>query len=363
MSDNHRRHSAIKAGLLQFFDTPPTGRQAQYLNVLIALTCGLVGARNAHLSSIASKVPSQAKRESQIKQFSRLLQNERVEQATFLAPFARAVLAALSHTTLVLAIDGSAVGQGCVALMANVIYQGRALPLAYVVVKAKKGHLSEQVHLDLLSQLYPLLPSHCEVVLVGDGEFDGATLLSRVHSYGWAYVCRTATNSWLWLGDDRTRFGGLALTPGCLVEIPNTVFTRAEYGPLLALGWWQKGYDEPIYLVTNLELGPQALWYYRRRFSIETFFSDSKSRGFRLERSHLSEPKRLGRLLIAACLAYLWLVYLGTVAHVEGWDEIIHRTDRCDLSLFALGLALLDHFVNQAMPIPVAFIPLWLGPF
>lgn len=76
MSDNHRRYSAIKQALLQFFQPLPTGRHSQYLNVLIAMISGLVGARNAHLSSIASKVPSSAKRESQIKQFSRLLQTK-----------------------------------------------------------------------------------------------------------------------------------------------------------------------------------------------------------------------------------------------------------------------------------------------
>ncbi len=162
----------------------------------------------------------------------------------------------------------------------------------------------------------------------------------------------------MWLGDERTSFGGLALTPGTLVEIADTVFTKAEYGPVLALGWWQKGYDEPIYLVTNLELAGEALYYYRKRFRIETFFSDSKSRGFRLERSHLAEPARLGRLLMVAALAYLWLVYLGTIAELEGWTSIIHRTERCDLSLFSLGLALLDHFTNHSLPIPVAFIPL-----
>jgi hypothetical protein len=132
---------------------------------------------------------------------------------------------------------------------------------------------------------------------------------------------------------------------------------------VLALGWWQKGYDEPLYLVTNLTLAEEALWYYRRRFGIETFFANSKSRGFRLEHSHLNEPVRLGRLLMAACLAYLWLVYLGMVAVLEGWDEIIHRTDRCDLSLFSPGLALLDHFSNHSLPIPVAFIPLCLRRF
>jgi hypothetical protein len=346
--------------MLQFFEKAPSGRQAQYLNVLIAMVSGLVGARNAHLSAIASKVPSQAKRESQIKQFSRLIQNERVDHASFFAPFARALLASLAHTTVVLAIDGSTVGQGCMALMVNVVYQGRALPLGYLVVRGKKGHLKEQCHLELIKQVQPLIPTHPKVVLVGDGEFDGQLFLSQLQGYGWHYVCRTAKNSWVWLGDDRTSFGGLALIPGSLVEINNTVFTKAEYGLITALGWWQKGYDEPIYLVTNFELGNEALWYYRQRFRIETFFSDSKSRGFRLERSHLTEPDRLGRLLMVACLAYLWLVYLGTVAIVEGWDKIIHRTDRCDLSLFSLGLALLDHFVNLSMPIPVAFIPFLL---
>jgi hypothetical protein len=58
---------------------------------------------------------------------------------------------------------------------------------------------------------------------------------------------------------------------------------------------------------------------------------------------------------MVVCLAYFWLVNLGTVALLEGWDALIHRTDRCDLSLFSLGLALLDHFTNHSIPIPVCF--------
>lgn len=67
--------------------------------------------------------------------------------------------------------------------------------------------------------------------------------------------------------------------------------------------------------------------------------------------------------MLGACLAYLWIVYLGTVALVEGWHKIIHRTERLDLSLFNLGLNLLEHFLNQQMPLPVAFIPLLLDDF
>ncbi len=116
-------------------------------------------------------------------------------------------------------------------------------------------------------------------------------------------MCRTAKSSWLWIGDDRANFAGLALQEGSLVEIPQAAFTKEEYGPLLAIGYCQKGYEEPHYLVTNLELAEEALWYYKQRFRIESFFSDSKSRGFRLERSYLSEPKRLERMLMVACVA------------------------------------------------------------
>ena len=89
--------------------------------------------------------------------------------------------------------------------------------------------------------------------------------------------------------------------------------------------------------------------------TIETFFSDQKSRGFYIHKSRLTDPQRLSRLLIASCLAYIWIVYLGSLCEKDGWRSIIHRNKRCDLSLFQLGLRLLEHFLNTDLPIPVQF--------
>jgi Transposase DDE domain len=99
----------------------------------------------------------------------------------------------------------------------------------------------------------------------------------------------------------------------------------------------------------------EAIDYYKKRFHIETFFSDQKSRGFNIQKSHLTDPQRLSRLLIASCLAYIWIVYLGALCQKDGWQSIIHRRKRCDLSLFQLGLRLLEHFLNEGLPIPVQF--------
>ena len=46
-----------------------------------------------------------------------------------------------------LVIDSSVVGRGCVALMIHVIYKGRALPLAWVVRRCKKGHFPEELYI------------------------------------------------------------------------------------------------------------------------------------------------------------------------------------------------------------------------
>ncbi len=49
------------------------------------------------------------------------------------------------------------VGRNCVALMLSVVYHGRALPLAWVVVRGQKGHFPQQTHCALLEQRHPLI--------------------------------------------------------------------------------------------------------------------------------------------------------------------------------------------------------------
>ena len=108
--------------------------------------------------------------------------------------------------------------------------------------------------------------------------------------------------------------------------------------------------------MSSLELGEEALFWYRKRFLIETLFSDQRSRGFHLHQSHLSEPARLARLLLASCLAYIWLVLLGAQVHRNRlWCRLVHRAGRCDLSLFQLGRAWLEECLNEGWRIPVAF--------
>jgi hypothetical protein len=63
------------------------------------------------------------------------------------------------------------------------------------------------------------------------------------------------------------------------------------------------------------------------------------------------------RLLMAANLAYLWIVFLGVTAQRQGWQGVLHRKSRCDWSLFQLGLAFLDELLNRCLEIPAVLSP------
>jgi hypothetical protein len=357
MSDNLRRYRAIRDALTQCYPGQPSGTVARHLRTLAALISGIVGSKSTQLPHMAAKVPNGTKPESRVKRFARWLDNPHILEEVYFLPYADVLLQHLAWQTVVLVMDGSGVGRGCTALMIHVVYKGRALPLAWRVRQAPKGHFPEDLHIALVELVRELIPAGTKVVFLGDGEFDGIKLQETMHEAGWEYACRTSPGNTATWGDETFHVDelGACLKPGRLIELKEVAMTREAYGPVMLLCCWAKGHAEPLYLVSNMSSAEEAIDYYQKRFRIETFFSDQKSRGFNIHKSHLTDPQRLSRLLIASCLAYIWLVYLGSLGKKERWQSIIHRRKRCDLSLFQLGLRLLEHFLNEELPIPVQF--------
>jgi len=360
MNYSRQIYRDIQRAFVQLY--PPktlNGHQIRHLYTSIAMISGIIQSCSSQLGKIASKIPENIQHESLVKRFSRLLQNEEVSQELFFLPFVMPLLHALASSgPIVLAIDGSETGRHCMTLMVSVIYKKRSIPIAWLVKEGNKGHMSEEIHLELLEIVKGIIPDHAKVIFLGDGEFDGTAFQEQITQQGWGYVLRTAKNSIIYDGDDRFSLKTVAISSGELFEIPHIAFTDKQYGPVTVLIWWDKQYDDPIYLVTNMDCSEEACHYYRRRYRIETFFSDQKSRGFNLQKSHLSDPSRISRLLIASCLAYIWMIFLGEF--VKPKPEImkqIHRVDRCDLSLFQIGLRYFEYLCKNGDELPIILCP------
>jgi hypothetical protein len=81
-----------------------------------------------------------------------------------------------------------------------------------------------------------------------------------------------------------------------------------------------------------------------------------KVAAFSLDKSHLAAPERLARLVIASSLAYVWLHAAAGFAQAHGWVEQFHRSDRCDLGLFQIGLRAIQYALREGVGVPVSFL-------
>jgi len=168
--------------------SPPQGNFARHLNPLAALISGIMGSKSTPLPHLATKVPDGTKPESRVKRFARWLDNAHILEEVYFLPSADVLLRHLAWQTVVLVMDGSGVGRGCTALMLHVVYKGRALPLAWRVRQAPKGHVPADLHIAVVELLREVIPEGVPVVFLGDGECDGTALQATLHEAGWSYA-------------------------------------------------------------------------------------------------------------------------------------------------------------------------------
>ncbi len=90
-----------------------------------------------------------------------------------------------------------------------------------------------------------------------------------------------------------------------------------------------------------------ALPRYARRWDIETLFGALKRRGFNLEDSHLTHPKRLSTLLALLALAFTWAYLVGTWLH-EQRSLKLKKHGYAPKSIFRRGFELLRAAITAA---------------
>lgn len=211
------------------------------------MVTGIVPSKQSHLEVMAGHVPARSKVTSRAKKFARFIQNEGISQESYFLPFLVPLGSELAQGgPLVRMMEASETGRRCLTLLVSVVYEGRALPLAWLTVRGHQGHLAEATHMELLHQVAPLIPAAREVIFLGDGEFDGGQLQPAITQAGWDSVCRTAKNRPI--NDDGECFAldELQLSPGDCLDMPAVAFGQEAYRPVTVMAWWQEGYLDPL---------------------------------------------------------------------------------------------------------------------
>ncbi|NGX26785.1 MAG: hypothetical protein K940chlam6_00710, partial [Chlamydiae bacterium] len=72
----------------------------------------------------------------------------------------------------------------------------------------------------------------------------------------------------------------------------------------------KKGAKEPMIVVSNVTFR-NAIVLYRRRWEIETMFGCLKTRGFRMEDTHIIDADKIERLIFVLAIAFCWAYRIG----------------------------------------------------
>jgi hypothetical protein len=357
MSDARKMNLAISHYLKQIL----AGHvQDSHIYALAMMMTGLIRSKSANFEEIGRKSGhgSGSKFPSRVKLIHRFIKNKHISYESHFLPFIELVIASLALEEFRLSIDSSKIGRGCLILVIGLVYKQRVIPLAWLVYKGVKGHSSVEKQLNLLNQVLVLLPKGAKVILTGDAEFDGTGVIEWLQQQpDWYYALRTAKNIIVQVANEPVGqpLEALSPPPGQDKFLVGVLFTQQQVGPVNIAIVWHEANQEHLYLVTDAQTLEQAQSWYRRRFKIETLFSDTKSRGFGLDKSGIRHPERLARFVIAVFLAYIWLIYLGALVIAQRQLGLIARSDRFVNSLFQLGRAYLDRILEENWAIPVSF--------
>lgn len=355
MSDARKMNRAITDYLKQ---TLQGSVRDSHIFALAMMMTGLIRGKSSHFEQIGAKSGATAKYGSRVKQIHRFIKNKHVAYESHYLPFIQVVIASLGLNEFRLSIDSSQVGRNCLMLTIGLVYKQRVIPLVWMIYKGKKGHSSADKQIEVLTQVRDLLPAGAKVIITGDAEFDGTEVVSwfKAQPY-WDYACRTAKNIMIRTHHqvEAQALEELAPSSGQNHFLSQVYFTQQEIGPVNIAILWNEAAAEHLYLVTSAQSLTETQRWYRRRFKIETLFADTKSRGFGLHKSGISDPQRLARFVIALFLAYIWMIYLGVLVIQEQRLDLIARTDRFMHSLVRLGCLYLDLILEEGWAIRVSF--------
>ena len=110
----------------------------------------------------------------------------------------------------------------------------------------------------------------------------------------------------------------------------------------------KKGAKEPMIVVSNIIL-EDALRVYKRRWEIETLFGCLKTRGFRMEDTHITDPDKIEKLVFVLAIAFCWAYRTGDIRTQA--DPIPVKTHgRPARSLFREGLNLVRQAIFRRVP-------------
>jgi hypothetical protein len=271
------------------------------------------------LATLARALPTEGTAHSREKRLHRFLKNPRLDFRTVTGSLA-AVLLPPGRRFCPVILDQTQSGSAQ-ALLAAVPYAGRALPVAcytfaYPLTEPALKSQNQLEHIFLLDT-EASFPSGVVAVWIGDRAYARSLLLQQSEQEQRPYLVRGRKETIISYQGRRMKLGQLC-APACkALRYENVLYHAHRKVPVDVIVYYDPTYEEPWYLLVPVAYRlllktDQVVELYRERMQIEQSFRDFKTHlGLRGLNLQIDIAARMGRLLLAFCLAYVLCVLLG----------------------------------------------------
>lgn len=264
--------------------------------------------------------------ESRQRRIRRWLGNSRINVHRLYKPIIQAALADWTDRCLYLSLDTTLFWDEYCLIRLAVVHRGRALPVAWRVLKHGSASVSFSEYHEMLEHTASYLPQ-AKVILLADRGFIHTDAMSAIRKLGWHYRIRIKACTWLWrsqggwcqpkafhLGRGEVRcFHNIKLHKGQWYGPVHVIFGCNSINGEL----WAVVSDEPTTLQTFRE--------YALRFDIEETFLDDQSSGWNLQKSEIRSVCDLSRLCFILAVATLYVTAQGVEVVESGkrrWVDV-----------------------------------------
>lgn len=311
-------HEALREFLLNRFEDIGLNLSKPLRNMLSDLIVCLLENNKAHIARLGEclAVDGKANVMGCMQRIRRFLSNEKISPSMTVAPLIRLMRPILEDLPqIVLAIDRTEWDKRrkhINILSVAIISEGRSIPLFWIVLD-RKGNSSLDHWKQVLSQAIEGLQqmewlSDKPIHVVADREFASPKLAKWLkNTYNVDATLRIKSSMYL-KGEDgpEVKISTLlrSMEKGDRHILCDQIVTRSsDFKMGVALTWDEK-YEEPMVVATTLDEPEKADEMYGRRFGIESMHKDWKSNAFELEKTRVTDPKRIETLIIPIAFSY-----------------------------------------------------------
>jgi hypothetical protein len=358
----HQTHTYLEATILNLFTALNIHLSKPIKNTLVELIVCLLENNKAHLSKLGEYLcDNQTKILTPIQRIRRFLSNPRISPSLTVRPLIylmRPLLEKLPEIILIVDRTNWEKRQQHINILSVAVsYKGRALPL-YWMVFGKKGNSSleqwKQVLFPviiLLQQMSWLSDKTIHIHVVADREFASPKLAEWLtNEFDVAVTLRIKANMYL-IGEDTPEVKVASLirkmTKGSRHVLYNQMLTRNSTFKMNVLLTWKEDYDEPLVVATTSDNPALADDTYEQRFNIEHMHKDWKSNAFDLEKTRVTDTKRIETLLIPIAFAYILCVFEGEQKEHNGDVRIPPKGKTRMVGLFLSGLRTISRYLQR----------------